>query len=492
MKIEIPFRKLTGSAFLIAGGQREYKLCARHITQPSMENPVNPMSKLRFLVVTTLLIAPFLNAAEEAVKAPESDSDAEVIQTLPLEDLRVFTQVFSGIRSSYIEKVDDKTLLEYAIRGMLNELDPHSAYLDASSFDNLQEQTSGEFGGLGIEVGVEDGYIKVVSPMDDTPAARAGIESGDLITKIDGNSVKGMPLDKAIDNMRGEPGSKIVLTIVRKGRDDPFDLTLIRDVIHVKSVRASLQDDHYAYLRIAQFQVHTGDDLAKAYSKLKKESPDLRGIVLDLRNNPGGVLQAAVDVVDLFLDGGMVVYTEGRLKDSKHKYFAKPGDISQGLPMVVLINDGSASASEIVAGALQDQNRAVLMGTRSFGKGSVQSVIPLTDDRAIKLTTALYFTPSGRSIQAQGIEPDLEVERVKVTEVESGYGVTEADLANHLKNVKGGKERNAESRLADTAAYNKDSQLFEALTLLKGHSKLSSIKRSQPSQALNDAATDTK
>jgi len=409
--------------------------------------------------------------ANEGLAGSDNSATPKVkqIEALPLEELRIFTKVYSGVRASYIEDIDDATLLEYAIKGILSELDPHSAYLDANKYDSLQVQTSGEFGGLGIEIGMEDGYVKVISPIDDTPAAKAGIETGDLIIKIDGNSIKGMTLSESIEKMRGETGTEIVITVVRDGVEQPFDVSIVRDVIKVRSVRSGVRDDHYGYIRIAQFQLNTGEDVINAFDEIKEASPDLRGIILDLRNNPGGVLAAAIDVSDAFLENGKIVYTEGRLKGSNREYFAHTGDISNGLPIVVLINDGSASASEIVAGALQDQDRALILGTRSFGKGSVQSVIPVTDDRAVKLTTALYYTPNGRSIQAQGIEPDITVERVRVTAVQPRSQVTEADLQGHLKNKNGGEEHGSDNRApADTNLLNRDSQLYEALNLLKG------------------------
>lgn len=406
------------------------------------------------------------------VKPSEQKSDthsSENVSVLPLEDLHIFAKTYEHIRQAYVTEIDDATLLEHAIRGMLNELDPHSSYLDQSSYSDLQVHTMGEFGGIGIEVGVENGVIKVVSPIDETPAARAGIEAGDLIIKIDGDNIQGMDLNESIDLMRGPKGSDIVLTIMRVGTEQPFDVTITRDTIKVRSVRSNVFDDDFGYIRIAQFQVNTGPDVKDAYKDLLKASPNMKGLILDLRNNPGGVLQASVEVVEQFLDGGLVVYTEGRLPDSNHKFFAKDGDISNGLPIVVLINDGSASASEIVAGALKDQRRAVIIGTRSFGKGSVQSVIPISKDRAVKLTTARYFTPDGHSIQAQGIEPDIIVERVKVTAVQPRQGVTEADLAGHISNGNGGDEVTSKDRKeVDTDLQNKDSQLYEAITLLKG------------------------
>ncbi|WP_075184990.1 S41 family peptidase [Teredinibacter haidensis] len=410
------------------------------------------------------MFAPLTYAEPESTTEQQPE---ETVSVLPLEDLRVFTKTYDHIRRAYIDEIDDQTLLEYAIRGMLEQLDPHSAFLDASSYDDLQVHTTGEFGGLGIEVGMENGFIKVISPIDDTPAARGGVEAGDLIIKLDNVTIKGLTLDESVEKMRGEKGSEIVLTIVREGMEQPFDITLERDIIKVRSVRSEVLENDFGYLRIAQFQVNTAQDLKTEYKKLIKKHKDLKGLVLDLRNNPGGVLQASVGVADLFLDSGMVVYTEGRLPDSNIEYKATPGDVSDGLPMVVLVNDGSASASEIVAGALQDHRRALVLGTRSFGKGSVQTVIPITDDRAVKLTTALYYTPSGRSIQAQGIEPDITVERVRITAVRPRANIKEADLSGHLKNTRGGKEVNSNDDISETDLHNKDSQLYEALNILK-------------------------
>jgi carboxyl-terminal processing protease len=333
--------------------------------------------------------------------------------------------------------------------------------------------TTGEFGGLGMEVGMEDGFVKVVSPIDDTPADKAGIEAGDLIIKLDTKPVKGMSLSDAINEMRGPKGSTINITVVREGKDSPFDVVLTRDTIKVKSVRTRMLEDDVGYVRIAQFQIATGEDMSDAVQTMMEENPELKGIVLDLRNNPGGVLQASVAVVDAFLQEGLIVYTEGRAPNSEVRFSASPGDITQGLPMVVLINDGSASASEIVAGALQDHKRAVIMGTDSFGKGSVQTVIPISDERAIKLTTALYFTPSGRSIQAKGIQPDILVERARITAIKPRSRITEADLSGHLDNASGSKESTSSDRIAkqekqSDELFNRDNQLFEALTLLRG------------------------
>ncbi len=427
----------------------------------------------RILLLSLSISLALTVRAQEA--APETDAHGEDVQSvLPLEDLRIFTKTYESIRNAYVNEIDDQTLLEYAIRGMLDELDPHSSFLDASSFKDLQVNTTGEFGGLGIEVTMDNGFVRVVSPIDGTPAERGGIEAGDLIIKLDDTAVKGLSLDEAVERMRGPKGSKITLTIVREGMDKPIEIRLTRDIIKVHSVRSEIMQKDYGYIRIAQFQVNTGRDVEKAVRALQKENPDLKGLVLDLRNNPGGVLQASVDVADVFLDGGLVVYTEGRLPNSNMRYEAQPDDLTNGLPLVVLINDGSASASEIVAGALQDHHRAVIMGIRSFGKGSVQTVIPVTEDKAVKLTTALYFTPNGRSIQAEGIEPDIEVERVRVTAVKSHSGMSEASLSGHLANALSGGEDGdppAEDDTDDEAIeelHNKDSQLYEALNLLRG------------------------
>lgn len=431
-----------------------------------------------FLAVSLLANPPLI--ADETPIENDTSVEAEVVtQTddspkdngvLPLDDLRTFTKVYEHIRKGYVEEIDDSTLLEYAIKGMLSELDPHSSYLNANSFDDLQVNTTGEFGGLGIEVGMENGFVKVVSPIDDTPAAKAGVEAGDLIIKLDDKPVKGIGLSEAVDMMRGAKGSDITLTIVREGVDQPFDLVITRDTIKVQSVRSRILEDDYGYIRIAQFQVRTGKDTQEAIEKLRQESPELKGIILDLRNNPGGVLQASVEVADAFLDEGLIVYTEGRINKTELRYEAEPGDLTEGLPIVVLINDGSASASEIVAGALQDHRRAVILGTQSFGKGSVQTVIPLNEDIAIKLTTALYFTPNGRSIQAQGIEPDIEVERAKVTALRSRGRTTEADLKGRLDNGNGGDAVDSKTRVERDRddLFKRDNQMFEALNLLKG------------------------
>ena len=432
---------------------------------------------------------------------------------LPVEELRTFAEVFNAIKQGYVEPVEDKKLITHAISGMLSNLDPHSAYLDSDSFKDLQTSTQGEFGGLGIEVGMEDGLVKVISPIEDTPADRAGVKAGDLIFKLDDKLVKGMSLNDAVKRMRGKPKTQIKLSIIRKGETQPIELTLTREVIKVQSVKSKRIDDQYGYLRITSFQENTAPSVVKHLSDLYKAGP-LKGLVLDLRNDPGGLLNSAIGVSAAFLPGGtLVTSTDGRVPDAKHKFVVDPEDYLRGskddfirslpvdalkVPMVVLINGGSASASEIVAGALQDHKRAVVMGTTSFGKGSVQTIIPLPGNDAIKLTTARYFTPSGRSIQAKGIEPDIVVEETPGGNSSSSMRLREADLENHLEN---GKEDSKESKepaptkpqtkapakpktspdkesnkedddsfepLGRELASKKDYQLNQALNLLKG------------------------
>ncbi|MBH2037247.1 MAG: S41 family peptidase [Pseudomonadales bacterium] len=436
---------------------------------PQTFRPTSLALALALLIGSPALLASEKTVEKVAAPAPISDDKAP----LPLEELRTFAEVMDRIKAAYVEPVDDKTLLENAIKGMLSNLDPHSAYLEPEAYAELQESTSGEFGGLGVEVGIEDGFIKIISPIDDTPASLAGIQPGDLIIKIDGQPTKGLSMTEAVDKMRGKAGSKILLTLVREG-GQPFDVELIRAVIKVKSVKSQLLEDHYGYLRISQFQVNSGEEVGKALAALKKQNDGkkLRGIVLDLRNNPGGVLQAAVEVTDHFLKKGLIVYTKGRIANSELRFSADPADASEGVPLVVLINGGSASASEIVAGALQDHKRGVLMGTDSFGKGSVQTVLPLNNDRALKITTALYFTPNGRSIQAQGIVPDIEVSRAKVTREQDDENFKEADLAGHLGNGNGGADKpsNGKGKAAGQPPRPQDDdfQLSQALNLLKG------------------------
>ena len=391
---------------------------------------------------------------------------------LPLEELRAFSEIFGRIKSNYVEEVDDKELIQNAIRGMLTGLDPHSTYLDVDDFKSLREGTSGEFGGLGIEVTMEDGFVKVVSPIDDTPAAKAGLLAGDLIIRLDETPVKGLTLNEAVDIMRGKPDSKLLLTIIREGEGKPLKVELVRAIIKVKSVKNRMLEPGYGYVRISTFASRTGASLKEALDKLKTENKgSLKGLVLDLRNNPGGLLTAAVEVSDTFITKGLIVYTEGRVKDSNHKFNAKPEDALKGAPLVVLVNGGSASASEIVAGALQDHERAVILGTKTFGKGSVQTVMPLTNETAVKMTTARYFTPSGRSIQAEGIMPDILLESVKITEKgqDSLVLLREEDLTKHLDNPAEKQDTKAEPTEKDEIPLAvKDYALSEALNLLKG------------------------
>ncbi len=394
---------------------------------------------------------------------------------LPLEQMRTFTDVFSRIKNDYVEEVSDEELLEYAIRGMLNGLDPHSAYLNTEQYNELRIGTTGEFGGLGIEVGMEDGFVKVVSPIDDTPAQRAGMQTGDLIIRLDDTPVKGLSLNDAVKLMRGKPGSIISLTVIREGEDRPLTIDIKRDIIKVTSVKNRMLEDNYGYVRISNFQTKTTADMLKAIRSLKKESGgSLDGLVLDLRNNPGGVLSGAVGVSDAFLNDGMIVYTDGRDEDNKLRYDATQGDILDGSPLVVLVNGGSASASEIVAGAMQDHNRAIIMGSKTFGKGSVQTIQDLQTGGAVKLTTSRYFTPNGRSIQALGIEPDINNKpgTWNKPEEESDYKpLTESNLSGHLtgEDEPTAEEKKAEEeeKKADNLVFD-DFQLYEALNLLKG------------------------
>lgn len=406
-------------------------------------------------------------------------------EQLPLEDLRKFTEVFSRIKDAYVEDVSDTQLLESAIKGMLSDLDPHSTYLAPKDYEELEESTSGEFGGLGIEVGMENGFVKVISPIDDTPAQKAGVQAGDLIIKLDEKPVKGMSLEEAVNLMRGKPGTVLTLTIMREGESAPIEIDVTRDVIKVTSVKSRMIDNGYGYVRITQFQAETGRQFLKALSDLEEEhGNDLDGLIIDLRNNPGGVLQAAVETADALLDEGLIVYTEGRIQSSRLRFSAKPGDVMAGTPIVVLINGGSASASEILAGALQDHERAVVMGTQSFGKGSVQTVIPLDETHAIKMTTARYFTPDGRSIQATGIKPDIEVRPAELKELDSRPFFTEADLSGHLEGENEEEARKAREQAAEAqaSAADRDYQLRSALNLLKGLHILNRKNDSKPQE----------
>lgn len=432
-------------------------------------------------LVTCLFAAPGLALAQDGEAQSQqilnSIQNGERVQIqlpdpeeqLPLDELRKFTEVFSRIKAAYVEEVSDRKLLESAIKGMLSDLDPHSTYLAPQDYEQLEESTSGEFGGLGIEVGMENGFVKVIAPIDDTPAQKAGVLAGDLIIKLGDQPVKGMSLEEAVKLMRGKPGTVLTLTIMRDGESGPIEIDVTRDIIKVTSIKSRMIENGYGYVRITQFQAETGPQFRQALASLEKEyGGSLDGLIIDVRNNPGGVLQAAVETADALLDEGLIVYTEGRIQSSRLRFSAKAGDVVEGTPIVVLINGGSASASEILAGALQDHGRAVVMGTQSFGKGSVQTVIPLDETHAIKMTTARYFTPDGRSIQATGIKPDIVVRPAELTELDGRPFFTEADLSGHLlgdNDDNGQGEQDAETQVS---AADRDYQLRSALNLLKG------------------------
>ncbi len=460
-----------------------------------------------FLIGTLLGSLIALGTSVFAGRESNAPAPAEISKIIPYDELRTFAEVFQRIKNDYVEPVEDKVLLEHAIQGMLSGLDPHSSYLNTEAYQELQIGTTGEFGGLGIEVGMENGFVKVIAPIDDTPAFRAGIKAGDMIIRLDDKAVKGLSLNDAVKVMRGKPGTPIKLTVVRENEDKPLQIEIIRDVIQVKSVKSRLLESGYGYVRISQFQAHTGEDLNAALEELKKnnEGNNLKGLVLDIRNNPGGVLQAAVAVSDTFLTDGLIVYTEGRVDDAHLKFKARPKDALEGAPIVVLVNSGSASASEIVAGALQDQKRAIIMGEKTFGKGSVQTIVGMNNNTALKLTTARYYTPSGRSIQAEGIEPDITLTKVDLSKAEKeddAERVKEADLEGHLENGnvkkpsvaaekadkvdqqlrqesgKDGKDDKATPAKEDEKPLAKtDYAVHEALNLLKGLNIMKNVKK---------------
>ena len=444
-----------------------------------MRSKLSKVGLVSLGLVGGILISLQLSAVAERSAAP-----------LPIDELRSFTEVYGRVKNDYVEAVDDKELIEEAINGMLSGLDPHSAYLNEEAFKEMKVGTQGEFGGLGIEVSMEDGFVKVVAPIEDTPAWNAGLKSGDLIIKLDESNVKGMTLNDAVKLMRGKPGTDIVLTIVRKGEPQPQTITVTRDIIQIQSVKYRMLEEDYAYFRVTQFQEHTGEKLGQAIEKLfaENEGP-MKGMILDLRNDPGGLLTASIGVSAAFLQKDkLVVYTEGRTNDARMRMYARPEFYARGpkgdylanvpeaaktVPMVVLVNGGSASASEIVAGALQDHRRAVIMGTQTFGKGSVQTILPLGNGTAIKLTTARYFTPSGQSIQAKGITPDIIVEDATIeTKQSSPLMRKEADLKNRLDNPQGGDGSEAQEVETTDASASSDEpadyQLGQALNLLKG------------------------
>lgn len=418
-------------------------------------------SILTVSLLCLMLVSPLAEAAKQS-KAQTEDADT-------YELLNLFGEVMERAKVSYVEDVSDKKLIESAINGMLSSLDPHSSFLDDQSFKYMSEQTKGKFGGLGIEVTMENGVVKVVSPIDDTPASKAGLKPGDYITNIDGEAVMGMTLNDAVDKMRGKIDSKVKLTI-RRINEKPLEVTLKREEIKIQSVKNSIKADDVVYIRISSFSEDVDTMTAKAIKDAKKKLGDkLKGVVIDVRNNPGGLLDQAVNVSDLFLDKGEIVSTRSRNEEDTVKYTAKEGDIAKGLPIVVIINDGSASASEIVAGALQDHKRAIILGEKSFGKGSVQTVIPLGKYGAMRLTTARYYTPSGRSIQAKGIEPDIEVKPAKVEVLDTEVGFSEAEFSNALKNETSGDKnsKNADQKKAEAEELAKDYQLSRAIDLVK-------------------------
>jgi carboxyl-terminal processing protease len=409
--------------------------------------------------------------------------------------LDLFGDVLERVRSDYVEKPDDAMLIDSAINGMLSALDPHSAYLNPKSFRDMQVQTRGEFGGLGIEVTMENGVVKVVSPIDDTPASKAGLLTNDLITHLDGEQIVGLTLEQAVEKMRGPVNTPITLTIVRKGRDDAFDVKIVRDVIRINAVKARAEGD-IIYVKVSTFNEQTHANLVKAVESLKKSvGKNLKGYVIDLRGNPGGLLDQAIAVSDDMLEKGAIVLTKGRGLEETQRANARPGDITDGKPIVVLINGGSASASEIVAGALQDHKRATVIGTRSFGKGSVQTIIPLGANGAIRLTTARYYTPSGRSIQAKGIEPDVVVEQELPPELQTklpGRSPSEASLRGHLKGeMKDGKEGGGSSSYVPKEAE-KDSQLQYALKMLRGEPLPQAKKKAEAAEGDGEQKTETK
>ncbi|WEN15924.1 S41 family peptidase [Rhodanobacter sp. AS-Z3] len=445
---------------------------------------MHPTSRLPLVLLLTaplVLMAPSSRAqvapASAASVAPPVDlpaasSSASVPSAVDLDDIRNFSRVYEVVRQAYVEKVDDKTLMKAAITGMLAGLDPHSEYLDKEGLTQLDEDTTGEYSGLGIEVLQVDGGLRIVSPIDDTPAARAGIKPGDSIVKINGSLIDAQNVDDMFRQLRGKPGSKIELTIAHANSDKLIDLQLVRESISVSSIKVRELEPGYVYIRITQFQADTASDLESKLAALIKKNGAAKGAVLDLRNNPGGLLTAAVGVSDDFLDSGTIVTTRGRLQDSNMSFKAHPGDQLNAAPLIVLTNNGTASAAEIVAGALKDNHRALTMGQRTFGKGVVQTVLPLDADHAVKITTARYYTPNGTSIQAEGIKPDIALAELTVNKADSGPVLisSEADLPNHLanENAKAGTDINADGSAADAKLATSDYALSQALNVLKG------------------------
>ena len=423
-------------------------------------------------------LVPFIAAAIviQPLEAKETTAATKDEDVNSYELLNLFGEVMERAKANYVEEVSDKQLIEAAINGMLTSLDPHSSYLDEKDFKYMNEQTSGKFGGLGIEITMEQGVVKIVSPIDDTPAFKAGLKPGDYITHIDGETIIGMSLNEAVDKMRGKPGTKVKLTI-RRINEKPFDVTLKREEIKTQSVKTDIKDDDVFYIRIGSFSEDVDTDIKKAFEKVQKNRKEpLKGIVLDVRNNPGGLLDQAVAVSSLFLDQGEVVSTRARNEEDTLRYSAKGKDITNGMPIVVIINNGSASASEIVAGALQDHKRAVIIGEKSFGKGSVQTVVPLGDYGAMRLTTAKYYTPSGRSIQATGIEPDIVVHPAKLEEFTNDYGFSEAEYTNALENETVKDDKDKKDKKDEDKDWRLDYQLSRAVDLVKALSVYTEAK----------------
>ncbi len=446
------------------------------------------MRKRRNILLNGFILGVTLSVSNSSISAKLESApppETEASQILPSDELRDFTEIFWRIKQAYVEPVSDKKLFEDATRGMLADLDPHSGYMASDEFKEFEELTTGEFVGLGIQVVLEKGFLKVVSRIDGAPAQRAGLKTGDLIVSFDDKPVKDMTPVETVKLMRGEIGSQIVLTVAREGENDRLKFAITRDVIKSKSVTQRLLEKNYGYLDVSSFQPDTSKSLLEAIDELKKENAGpLNGLVLDLRNNPGGLLSGAVEVSDAFLDSGLIVFTKGRIKSAEMRFNATPDDVMRGAPIVVLINAGSASASEIVAGALQDNKRAIIMGEKSFGKGSVQTVLPTDSGAAIKLTIARYFTPSGRSIQAEGIEPDVKLAELKIESLDKPqFGtIKEADLTHHLLNGIGEKAKETEEdktanieSVESEDVSSRDYSLNEALNLLKGMSAIANI-----------------
>jgi carboxyl-terminal processing protease len=429
--------------------------------------------------IVTCSLAALIAFSASSIAIAQTDEPTEekppAVST-SFEELQLFADTFDAIRRGYVEDVTDAELFEMAVKGMLTSLDPHSAYLTDEDYENLQESTEGQFTGLGIEIGYRGGFIAIVTPIDGSPAIEAGLKAGDVILKIDGTSTQGMSTSESSTYMRGPEGTTVTLEIGRAGESQPLDVVVTRGVIDVPSVRSREIHNGYWLIRVSRFQRDSGREVANAIESAL-EKGEVKGVVLDVRNNPGGVMNASVEMASTFLDGGLVVYTKGRHPGSMNTYNAEPGELLPGVPVVVLVNGGSASASEIIAGALQDRGRAVIMGTQSFGKGSVQTVLPVSESKALKLTTSLYYTPSGRSIQAEGIVPDVVVERAQLTSLEQGNRLREADLNRSIENT--GSKVETETEAIATLRED-DNQVYEAFTLLKGINVYQSLGATPP------------